>query len=100
MSEAKSQATPRHWVKARISLRSCGLRLLDGRPLLLVGRCRRRMVGQSEFGENLLVVLAERGRRRIDARPAMGKHEGRERHADPARYSPRRWVAVNDAARH
>src|SRR6266566_7409583 len=99
MSEAKSQATPRHLGEGitRISLRSCGLRLLDGRPLLLVARCRRRMVGQSEFGENLLVVLAERGRRRIDARPAMGKHEGCERHAEAALYSRDGGVVVNDA---
>ena len=37
-----------------------------------------------EFVENLVIVLAERRRRRIDARAAMREREGGERHAEAA----------------
>src|SRR5262245_10241089 len=36
----------------------------------------------AERGDDFLVVLAERGRRRVDARAAMRKGEGGERHAE------------------
>src|SRR5215470_12277749 len=41
----------------------------------------RAMAG---LGENLVLVVAERRRRRIDPRAAMGKGEGGERHAEAA----------------
>ena len=41
-------------------------------------------VTDSELFENLRIVLAKRGRRRIDARAAMRKRKCRERHAERA----------------
>ena len=46
-------------------------------------RCDRGGL-QAELAQDLLVVLAERRRRRVDARAAMGELEGRERHAETA----------------
>ena len=62
----------------------------------LLRRGLRRPV--AELGENLLIVLAERGRRRLDARAAMREHERRERHAEAAVDTGRAGVAMQDAA--
>src|ERR1700745_891076 len=52
----------------------------------------------AEAGEVFFVVLAERGRGRVDARTAMGEGERRQRHAKPAVDAMTGGVAVNDAA--
>src|SRR6516164_4120863 len=53
----------------------------------------------AELGEDFFVVLAERGRGRVDARTAMGEGERRQWHAKPAVDPMTGGVAVNDAAR-
>ena len=53
---------------------------------------------EAELGEDLVVVLAERGRRRVDPGPAMGKGEGGKRDAEPALHAGGAGMAVNDAA--
>src|SRR6266403_2750683 len=71
-------------------------RLLDGRRLLFAAHGRDGT--DAKLGEDFLVVLAERGRGRVDARAAMRKGEGRERHAEAALQSGGGGVAVDDAA--
>src|SRR5215471_10138061 len=53
----------------------------------------------AELGEDFLVVLAERGRGRVDARTTMGEGERGQRHAELAFDPIAAGVAVNDAAR-
>ena len=45
-------------------------------------RCDRGRL-QAELAQDVLVVLAERGRRRVDAGAAMGEGEGGHRHGEP-----------------
>src|SRR5262245_2996737 len=70
--------------------------LFDGRRLLFAAL--RRDDTDAKPGEDFLVVLAKRGRGRVDARPAMGKGERRERHAETALQSRGSGMAVDDAA--
>src|SRR5436190_24307669 len=65
------------------------------RKALLRRRLRRPV---AELGENLLVVLAERRRRRLDAWPAMCEPERRERHAETTVHAGCTVVAMNDPA--
>src|SRR5437899_1401108 len=53
----------------------------------------------AELGEDFFVVLAERGRGRVDARTAMGEGARRQWHAKPAVDAMTGGVAVNDATR-
>src|SRR5262249_58674230 len=53
---------------------------------------------RAELGEDFLVVLAECGRGRVDARTAMGEGERGQRHAEAALHSGGGGMAVNDAA--
>src|SRR5260221_12907183 len=53
----------------------------------------------AELGEDFFVVLAERGRGRVDARTAMGEGERRQRHAKPAVDPMTGGVAVDGAPR-
>src|SRR5262245_37454471 len=76
----------------------CGSRAGRARDL---GRCRlsdRVLPPEADLREDFLVVLAERGRRRVDARAAMRKGEGGERHAEAALDAGRGGMAVDDAA--
>src|ERR1700730_10721031 len=53
---------------------------------------------QPQFRENFLIVLADRGRRRVDARAVMGEAEGRDRHPETALDARGGSVAVDNAA--
>ena len=57
------------------------------------------LLPKPQLFENLVVVLAERRRRRVDARAAVRELEGRERHAEAALHAVGGGVLVNDAAR-
>src|SRR5437763_9163397 len=70
--------------------------LFDGRRLLFAAL--RRDGADAKLAEDFLVVLAERGRGRVDAGAAMCKGEGRERHAKAALKSRGGGMAVDDAA--
>jgi hypothetical protein len=58
----------------------------------------RKVSAPAEFAENLFVVLAERWRRRVNARTAVGEGERGDRHAEPTLHSGDGGVAVNDTA--
>src|SRR5829696_9038495 len=63
----------------------------------LLRRGLRRPV--TELSQNLLIMLAERGRRRLDARAAMREFERREWDAESARDAGRACVLVDEATR-
>jgi hypothetical protein len=52
----------------------------------------------AEFAEDLFIVLAERGRWRINPRTAVGKGKRRQRYAESTLDPGGGLVAVNDAA--
>src|ERR1700756_3662591 len=58
----------------------------------------RRCAKLAEFSENLIIVLAELGRRRIDTWAAMSESECGERHGQFTLDARTCRVAVNDAA--
>src|SRR6478609_1505008 len=53
---------------------------------------------QAELAQNVFVVLAERGRRGVDAGTAMGEGEGGNGHAESALDSVGGGVAMDDSA--
>ena len=86
--------------RRRNTQRECALRKSrgDAVPLSLERLISASSPSALKLPENLVIVLAERGRRRVDARAAMREREGRERHAEAALDARAASVAVNDAA--